>query len=316
MPVAKPSPTPTNTSTSNFEDDLQSHQNFQQFDQPSQPQQALKFQQQLNDEQFEEEEDEDDTRKRSGRRKINIEYIKDKARRHITFSKRKNGIMKKAYELATLTGTQVLLLVVSESGLVYTFTTAKLSPVVKTPDGQLVIQKCLNNQYDEDSGDVPNNDVEDKPSIKRRGRPARGTQNLNGDDNDTVAVPHHPLKRQKTTEFHDTTLDEATKASMRAPIVPAVPTSVVQSHHPHNHQSQHVHPSLLQPSQQSTTTNLPINVNQFSRQSNDEYVPRTTFYDANYLSFDQIDPSDVIHQTLVPNEYASGFDYVEASNIH
>lgn len=33
--------------------------------------------------------------KRSGRRKIRIEYIEDKSRRHITFSKRKAGIMKK-----------------------------------------------------------------------------------------------------------------------------------------------------------------------------------------------------------------------------
>lgn len=33
--------------------------------------------------------------KRSGRRKIKIEFIEDKSRRHITFSKRKAGIMKK-----------------------------------------------------------------------------------------------------------------------------------------------------------------------------------------------------------------------------
>ena len=33
--------------------------------------------------------------KKSGRRKINIEFIEDKSRRHITFSKRKAGIMKK-----------------------------------------------------------------------------------------------------------------------------------------------------------------------------------------------------------------------------
>lgn len=35
--------------------------------------------------------------KRSGRRKIKIEYIDDKSRRHITFSKRKAGIMKKVH---------------------------------------------------------------------------------------------------------------------------------------------------------------------------------------------------------------------------
>src|SRR5206468_1574326 len=37
------------------------------------------------------------TEKRAGRRKIKIEYIDDKSRRHITFSKRKAGIMKKVY---------------------------------------------------------------------------------------------------------------------------------------------------------------------------------------------------------------------------
>jgi len=82
--------------------------------------------------------------KRAGRRKIKIEYIDDKSRRHITFSKRKAGIMKKAYELSTLTGTQVLLLVVSETGLVYTFTTPKLQPLVTKPEGKNLIQACLN----------------------------------------------------------------------------------------------------------------------------------------------------------------------------
>lgn len=48
---------------------------------------------------FEDDNDSDDSdekpSKRSGRRKIKIEYIEDKNRRHITFSKRKAGIMKK-----------------------------------------------------------------------------------------------------------------------------------------------------------------------------------------------------------------------------
>lgn len=49
-----------------------------------------------------------------------------------------------AYELATLTGTQVLLLVVSQTGLVYTFTTPKLEAIVKQPEGRNLIQECLN----------------------------------------------------------------------------------------------------------------------------------------------------------------------------
>ena len=76
--------------------------------------------------------------------KINIEYIKDKSKRHITFSKRKAGIMKKAYELSTLTGTQVLLLVASETGHVYTFATPKLQPIITQSNGKNMIQSCLN----------------------------------------------------------------------------------------------------------------------------------------------------------------------------
>jgi hypothetical protein len=64
------------------------------------------------------EDDDDDTmpreklkpapgKKTRGRVKIPMEYIKNKLRRYTTFSKRKSNIMKKAYELSTLTGTQV-----------------------------------------------------------------------------------------------------------------------------------------------------------------------------------------------------------------
>jgi len=95
--------------------------------------------------------------KKSGRRKISIEFIEDKSRRHITFSKRKAGIMKKAYELSTLTGTQVLLLVASETGHVYTFATPKLQPLITKPEGKNLIQSCLN--------------APDAPSAQNTGQP-------------------------------------------------------------------------------------------------------------------------------------------------
>ncbi|XP_069092505.1 serum response factor isoform X3 [Pleurodeles waltl] len=52
--------------------------------------------------------------------------------------------MKKAYELSTLTGTQVLLLVASETGHVYTFATRKLQPMITSETGKALIQTCLN----------------------------------------------------------------------------------------------------------------------------------------------------------------------------
>lgn len=46
-----------------------------------------------------EDDDEDDEKGGRERRKIDIKFIQDKSRRHITFSKRKAGIMKKVSQL-------------------------------------------------------------------------------------------------------------------------------------------------------------------------------------------------------------------------
>ena len=51
-----------------------------------------------------------------GKKKREIRYIQNKASRQDAFYKRKTGIMKKAHELAQLTGNEVLLLVTSETG--------------------------------------------------------------------------------------------------------------------------------------------------------------------------------------------------------
>ncbi|KAL6710876.1 transcription factor of the MADS box [Coniothyrium glycines] len=125
--------------------------------------------------------DDDDDKPGRERRKIEIKFIQDKSRRHITFSKRKAGIMKKAYELSVLTGTQVLLLVVSETGLVYTFTTPKLQPLVTKPEGKNLIQACLNapepssgdaNGVDQDNQvDSPEDNHAQVPQGQPRGMP-------------------------------------------------------------------------------------------------------------------------------------------------
>jgi len=87
-------------------------------------------------------------KKTKGRVKIKMEYIGNKLRRYTTFSKRKTGIMKKAYELSTLTGTQVMLLVASETGHVYAFATNKLKPMIASDAGRSLIQSCLNTPDD------------------------------------------------------------------------------------------------------------------------------------------------------------------------
>lgn len=91
------------------------------------------------------ESDEDGARATKGRKKIKMEFIKDKGRRGVTFSKRKKGIMKKAYELNVLTKCEILLVVASETGHVYTFATPKLQPIIKQHEN--LIQQYLNMPY-------------------------------------------------------------------------------------------------------------------------------------------------------------------------
>ncbi|CAK3897811.1 Transcription factor of morphogenesis MCM1 [Lecanosticta acicola] len=122
--------------------------------------------------------DDDDDKPGRERRKIEIKFIQDKSRRHITFSKRKAGIMKKAYELSVLTGTQVLLLVVSETGLVYTFTTPKLQPLVTKPEGKNLIQACLNAPEPADSNGVDGESAVDSPEEQHSAPPPPMPQNM------------------------------------------------------------------------------------------------------------------------------------------
>ena len=82
------------------------------------------------EEEDDEEEDDDEEQKKPGRRKISIQFIEDKSKRHITFSKRKTGVIKKAKELSSLTGAHVVLLVASETGNLYDFATPRFSKVL------------------------------------------------------------------------------------------------------------------------------------------------------------------------------------------
>jgi len=77
--------------------------------------------------------------------------------------------MKKAYELTTLTGTQALLLIASETGHVYTFATPKLQPFVTHHDGKALIQRCLNSDLpvmaDEENSNPSREDIEPVPPV-------------------------------------------------------------------------------------------------------------------------------------------------------
>ncbi|KAK4049539.1 hypothetical protein OIV83_004036 [Microbotryomycetes sp. JL201] len=200
-----------------------------------------------------------DNAEEKGRRKIEIEYIHKKEKRHITFSKRKAGIMKKAYELATLTGTQVLLLVVSETGIVYTFTTSAFQPLVGSredgspSDGQRLIQQCLSVDPNAEGSDYisppPDGPLLPLPP-KAQKRPFEANSSIHGGQIALRARQHRPSNRNKNRPPSVSTPGpvDLSRPSVLQPVEPSLqlPPS------PH-----HMHPMHAPPQHSPTRVDYP-----------------------------------------------------------
>lgn len=65
-----------------------------------------------------------------------------------------------AFELSTLTGTQCLVVVVSETGAVYTFGTPGLRPIVEVEQGKALIQASLRGELTEDDAPMDDNEAD------------------------------------------------------------------------------------------------------------------------------------------------------------
>jgi len=56
-----------------------------------------------------------------GRGKVELKRIDNKINRQVTFAKRRNGLLKKAYELSVLCDAEVALMIFSSRGKLYEF---------------------------------------------------------------------------------------------------------------------------------------------------------------------------------------------------
>nr|AAK21248.1 MADS-box transcription factor FBP5 [Petunia x hybrida] len=72
-----------------------------------------------------------------GRGRVELKKIENKINRQVTFAKRRNGLLKKAYELSVLCEAEVALIIFSNRGKLYEFSST--SNMVKTLDRY---QKC------------------------------------------------------------------------------------------------------------------------------------------------------------------------------
>ncbi|KAI8985308.1 hypothetical protein BDB01DRAFT_849894 [Pilobolus umbonatus] len=209
--------------------------------------------------------------KRNGRRKIKIEYIEDKNRRHITFSKRKAGIMKKAYELSTLTGTQVLLLVVSETGLVYTFTTTKLQPIVTKSEGKNLIQACLNSP---DAQDIIS---ESKPEDEYIPRQSNESVTSRPQENKSVSKQVSPQTAASNSPMMQPS------PNMMRPVITNSSTGSVN--YP---QTQHYAPPSQQQSSQQQSIPMPYNQPRYPQGYNNANLPQPNTAYPSHAQYGQV----------------------------
>ncbi|KAL1539235.1 agamous-like MADS-box protein AGL27 [Salvia divinorum] len=79
-----------------------------------------------------------------GRRKLKIERIEDKSSRQVTFSKRRNGLFKKAKELSVLCDLDIALIIYSSPGKLYHY--------CSTHSIGKILQRYQNYQAETDAG--------------------------------------------------------------------------------------------------------------------------------------------------------------------
>ncbi|KAJ6260836.1 hypothetical protein Dda_3497 [Drechslerella dactyloides] len=122
-----------------------------------------------------EDDDDDDSKPGRERRKIEIKFIQDKSRRHITFSKRKAGIMKKVTSKPTAPRppkiqTKREKLVIASHSVILTVE-QHLQPLVTRAEGKNLIQACLNAPEPNIPGMQDNAEADDAPESPEEQHP-------------------------------------------------------------------------------------------------------------------------------------------------
>ncbi|XP_073118492.1 agamous-like MADS-box protein MADS3 isoform X2 [Henckelia pumila] len=77
-----------------------------------------------------------------GRGRVELKRIENKINRQVTFSKRRNGLLKKAYELSVLCDAEVALIIFSSRGKLYEFSSTSMTTTLER------YQRCSFNPHD------------------------------------------------------------------------------------------------------------------------------------------------------------------------
>ncbi|XP_076880949.1 myocyte-specific enhancer factor 2A-like isoform X2 [Brachyhypopomus gauderio] len=123
-----------------------------------------------------------------GRKKIQIARITDERNRQVTFTKRKFGLMKKAYELSVLCDCEIALIIFNSSNKLFQYASTDMDKVL-----------LKYTEYSEPHESRTNGDIMEALNKKEQ----RGCESPETDASSYVLMPHAEEKYQKINEEFD-----------------------------------------------------------------------------------------------------------------
>ncbi|XP_072516471.1 myocyte-specific enhancer factor 2A isoform X2 [Salminus brasiliensis] len=123
-----------------------------------------------------------------GRKKIQITRIVDERNRQVTFTKRKFGLMKKAYELSVLCDCEIALIIFNSSNKLFQYASTDMDKVL-----------LKYTEYNEPHESRTNSDIVEALNKKEH----RGCESPEPDTSSYVLTPHTEEKYQKINEEFD-----------------------------------------------------------------------------------------------------------------
>jgi MADS-box transcription factor len=128
-----------------------------------------------------------------GRGRVQLRRIENKINRQVTFSKRRNGLMKKASELSILCDAEVALIVFSNRDKLYEFSSSSMSKILERH------RKCSNSVQD-NNRDTQTSNLELTQLKEKVESLERWRRHLLGEDLETLSVKELQQLEQQLEE--------------------------------------------------------------------------------------------------------------------
>lgn len=128
-----------------------------------------------------------------GRGRVQLRRIENKINRQVTFSKRRYGLMKKASELSILCDAEVALIVFSNRGKLYEFSSSSMTKILER-------HKKFSNTSPNTSRDIENSQLELTKLKARNEHLQKWKRHLSGEDLDSMTIEELQLFENQLEE--------------------------------------------------------------------------------------------------------------------